>query len=171
MKLPVISFAALFVFLLTCTDVSLFGDNFSRETYARQYHEKFHVEQGASVDGLVYITKEQQHQDVSLETRVMNHNRTLRASLATPSVSTSTQIIIERAGESFPYVLHGPFLVSKNTAKLHWISPTTLSFNGINTTGTQYEYIVDVRTVSYTTHDFVRDTPSSLILKQSQIVD
>jgi hypothetical protein len=171
MKLPVYSFIACIVLVIVYSIAAFYGKSFSRETYAREYHNEFHVEQGASRDGKVFITATEHPINVSPVTRVMNHNRTLRASLTTSSPATPSQIIIERAGVLQSYELHGPFFITSANANLHWISPTTISFAGANAYGILSEYIVDVRTVSYTEHAVINVISSSTIQKQSLIVD
>jgi hypothetical protein len=151
MRLPVISFIALILFLFVQHFPLAEGKMISRETTIKNIRYTFHVEQATSTDGLITIKKSTiDFSNVGQRMKTANHNRMLRAFISTPDASD--MVILESVRPHEFFVLKGPFVVMNNTSDLHWVGPTTLSIVSNTVIDGAMEYVVDVHTLQYSKH-------------------
>jgi hypothetical protein len=143
----------------------------SQKNFVDDYHVKFHVEQLTSHDGELHIDELKYAPIVSPVTRVMNHNRTLRASYPLLKSGIIDGIIIERAGDRSTYVLRGTFHLLQENLAMHWVTPTSISFVGETYAGIWVEYVVDVRTLAYTQTPISIKAARTGYQEQVQIID
>ncbi len=151
MRLPVITIFAIILFLVG-EIFSMQGNiMISRVTILEDYRTKFHIEPKISADGLFVLSPCSSIPPASPSDWVVNQNRTFRAFLKKSNNEKQTIIVLEQAQPRMCYELKGDADLN-NDYKAHWPSLTTLAFV-VNTISTvPEEYLLDIKSLSYTHH-------------------
>lgn len=148
MRSPVFSFIAIALFLIV---LATKADLFSRETFAHEYREKFHVEPRVSSDGIFRTSLCEHKPDMDVNAWVPNHTRAFRAVFTKDKVTNNEMIYVEQAQPRMCYKLEGE-KVLQNISQVYWLSATTLGFVVGTSSSSRTEYLIDIRTLSSTHH-------------------
>ena len=141
------TFATLLIFVFALFDQGMIFSvsPVSHETTSPE--SPTHVHSGTSQDGMVVVRVVPPLPEVSVNTKIANHSRTMRAFRATfGQAPATTALYVESSLPPARFMVSGSFRLSEKNKELVWVTDTSLLFYVTTDAGDELGILYDVGT-------------------------